>query len=119
MEFGMNEFTALAHAMAADARREIAKARLRDMERPIGEKRLDTGFYSAAERDKPVEDYDFWAHGRHYVGTGSRWAVWRVRWTGSEWQQYRRVSGPLGFTEALTRLTEECTGLGLKRAGVE
>lgn len=102
-------------AMAANARRDIAKARLADLERPVGTLALDIDFYSKADRNKPVEDYDFHAHGRHYQGFGARWCVIKVRWDGSEWKRVRKLSGPLQLTAALSRLSEECSRSGLER----
>lgn len=109
----ISELTA---ALAAQARKDIAKAHSEAAARPIGEIRLDIGFYSAKDRKLPVEDYDFTdASGRRFKGQGSRWAVWMVRWTGSGWRNVRKLSGPLKFTPALDRLIEECQSRGLER----
>lgn len=102
-------------AMVAGAKRDMAKARLADLQRPVGALALDIDFYSKAERDKPHEDYDFHAHGHHYKGFGARWCVVKVRWDGSEWKRLRKLSGPLQFTEALSRLSEECARTGMER----
>lgn len=104
--------------LAAQARRDIADARALNAARPVGEIRLDIDFYSAADRDKPIEDFDFHdASGRHWKGTGARWCVAKYKWTGSEWKRLRRISGPLLFTPALDRCAQECKRLGLKRVG--
>lgn len=111
-----NLASAVCEALVGQARRDMAKARAEAAERPIGEVRLDIDFYSKEDRSKPVEDYDFTdASGRHFKGFGARWAVWRVKWTGSEWRRVRKVSGPLKFTPALDRLVEEGKRLGLER----
>lgn len=102
-------------ALAANAQRDMAKAQLADLERPVGTIALDIDFYSKAEAGKPVEDYDFHAHGHHYQGFGARWCVVKVRWDGSEWKRIRRLSGPLQFTPALERLSEECRRTELER----
>jgi hypothetical protein len=102
--------------MVANARSEIAKARLQDAERPIGTEALDIDFYSAADSKKPVEDYDFTdASGRRFKGFGARWCAIKVKWTGSDWRRVRRLTGPLQFTEALTRCSELADKLGLER----
>lgn len=97
---------AVCSALANQSRKELAEARQRDAARPIGETRLDIDFYSKAESDKPVEDYDFHAHGNHYQGFGGRWCVVRQRWTGDRWQRVRKLTGPLQFTAALDRCAE-------------
>lgn len=111
--------TLIVDGLAEQARRDIAKSRSADAERPVGEVRLDIDFYSPADRDKPIEDYDFHAHGHHYQGTGARWCVAKYRWTGTRWRRVRRISGPLLYTPALDRCTQECKRLVLKRVGAE
>lgn len=107
---------AICSAMVDQARKDMATARRLDAERLVGEQRIDIDFYSPAEKSKPVEDYDFHAHGYHYKGSGSRWCVIKVRWTGVAWRRIRRLSGPLPFVEALHRATEEGRRTGLARA---
>lgn len=103
-------------AMVERAKRENAAARLADAQRTVGTLALDIDFYSAADRKLPAEDYDFVdASGRHFRGVGSRWAVVKVRWNGAEWKRIRKLSGPLKFTDALTRCTSEAARLGLER----
>lgn len=112
-----NSVNAVCDALVAQSRREMAEARSVASARPVGEVRLDIDFFSPAERGKPVEDYDFHdASGRHWKGFGARWCVIKVRWTGTDWKRVRRISGPLQFTPALTRCTEECARLGLETA---
>lgn len=93
-------------ALAARAKADLAKARADDAARRVGQPKIDIDFYDRSEAKKPVEDYDFHAHGHHYQGFGARWAVWRYRWTGNDWRRTRRLSGPLQFTDALTRASE-------------
>jgi hypothetical protein len=102
--------------LVAQAKREITSARLEAAQRPVGEIRLDIDFYSPSDRDKPMDDYDFVAQGRHYKGTGSRWCVVKVRWTGSEWRRFRKLTGPMKMVDALHRCSEECARTGLERA---
>lgn len=102
--------------LTANARANILASKEAAMRRDIGAMALDIDFYSKAERDKPCEDYDFHAHGRHYKGAGSRWCVVKVKWNGSEWKRVRKLTGPLQFTDALSRLTEEVRKTGLERA---
>ncbi len=112
----MTGMQCIANAIIADSRARLREQLAEDRARPIGEKRLDIGFYSNAESDKPVSDGSMEMRGVHYRWTGARWAVWRVRWTGERWQQYRRLSGPLeSSSAALDRLTEECKRLNLER----
>lgn len=106
---------AICEGMVAQSRKDMAAARLADLERPVGEQRIDIDFYSPAERKKPAQDFDFHAHGYHYQGTGSRWCVIKVRWTGTDWRRIRRLSGPLQFTDALTRAGEEAKRTGIPR----
>jgi hypothetical protein len=104
-------------ALVEQSRRDMADKARADAERSIGEVRLDIDFYSKADAKKPAEDYDFHAHGHHYKGFGARWAVWKVRWTGSEWRRMRKLTGPLKFADVLTEVTEQCKRLDLKRVG--
>jgi len=94
-------------AMVAEAKRDLAAAKIADAERPIGTKRIEIDAYDDAERKKPIDDYDFHLAGRHYQGSGTRWCVVIERWNGKEWRRQRRISGPLKFVDALTRRTEE------------
>lgn len=101
--------------MVAQARKRIAAERATDRARPIGERRLDIGFYDKSDRDRPVSDGSMMRNGKVIEWKGARWAVWRVRWTGDRWQQYRRLSGPLQYPAALDRLGEDCKRLNLRR----
>ena len=111
----LNEFQAVAQALAQQARRDIAASRLAALSRPIGEVRLDIDFNHPSDAKLPAMDYDFHAHGYHYKGRGVRWAVWRVRWDGDEWKHVRKLVGPLLYEPALTELTKQCARLGLER----
>lgn len=110
-----NAANAIAGALVNQARADMAKARAVDAARPKGERRVDLDFSSKADRNRPVEDYDFWHGGRHYKGMGARWAVFTIVWNGAEWVRERRLSGPLQFTAALDRVVLECKRLGLER----
>lgn len=106
MSYATNPITAICKAMVNQARIEAANERAADRARPVGTTKIDTDFYSPAEAKKPISDYDFHAHGHHYQGSGARWAVVLLRWTGTEWRRVRRLSGPLQFEAALHRATE-------------
>lgn len=105
--------------LATQARRDIAASRAIDAARPVGEVRLDIDFYSKADRDKPIDDGEMMLHGTLVRWTGARWCVAKYKWTGSEWKRLRRISGPLKFTPALERRTEEARRTGLKIVGSE
>lgn len=107
---------AVVQGMGNQARKAIASARLADRQRPIGEVRLDIDFYSAAEREKPTDDYDFMIGKQRYVGTGARWCVVRVRWDGNEWKRTCRLTGPMKFEPALRDCSERCAKTGMQRA---
>jgi hypothetical protein len=112
----MNEYHAVAQALAADAKRSLAAkmAELRAI--PIGEKRLDIDFYNEKERERPVTAYDFKLGNQHYKGRASLWCVVFVKWTGDRWQRYKRMTGPMDYSDALTRLVKECKRRDMKRA---
>lgn len=113
-----NVVSAIASALVDQAKRDMAAARQRDQERPIGQVRLDIDFYSKADRDKPVEDWDFVdSSGRHWKGFGARWTVAKYKWTGTEWKRFRRLTAPLKFVDALDRCADECRRLNLERIG--
>lgn len=107
--------SAVVGALVDQARADITKARAADAARPVGERRVDLDFSSKADRNRPVEDYDFMHGGRRYKGMGARWAVFTVVWNGAEWTRERRLSGPLQFIAALDRVTAECKRLDLER----
>lgn len=104
---------AIVSALVEGSRADLAKARLADIERPVGTLAVDIDFYSRAEKDKPHEDYDFHAHGHHYQGSGARWCAIKVKWTGSEWKRVRRLTGPMQFSDALSKRSEFALRLGL------
>lgn len=111
----MNEFQAIANLMRAQAVRDMAAERARIYARPIGTKALDIDFTTQREKSKPIEDYDFVAHGNHYKGRGARWSVWRVVWTGEDWRRTRRLTGASQYGDAITELREWCERLSLPR----
>ena len=102
-------------ALAQQARERIVDAKRADAGRDVGTLALDVGFYSKADIDKPIEDYDFHAHGRHYQGFGNRWAVWKFRWDGTEWRRIRKLTGPLKFEASLDELSALKAKTGLER----
>lgn len=108
-------FHAVANALAADARRQIAKARAEDAARMIGAQGVTIDFYDRREADKPISDGSMVIRGREVSWAGSRWAAWLVRWDGRRWKRTRRLSGPLQFTDALDRASELCRKRSLPR----
>lgn len=111
-------YEAIMSAMLQSAKRDIARSRLDDLSRRVGETKIEIDFFDRKESEKPHEDYNFDVHGRHYEGSGARWAVWRYRWNGSEWKRARRLSGPLKFGDALTRATETRAAISKARGTV-
>ena len=105
----------IVNAIAADVRQRFAQLSREDRQRPVGEKRLDIDVYNEAERDRPIDDGEMVLHGKRVHWVGTRWAVWRVRWTGKEWRRYLRISGPLKYSQALDRLSAECKRLHMER----
>ena len=103
----MTAYHAIADALAAQAKRDLAAKRAEDRARPIGQKRIDVDFYSEAERERPFA-YDFEMGGKRFKGRAAFWCVVLVKWTGDRWQRYRRISGPMDYTEALDRMGQEC-----------
>jgi len=102
--------------IAAQTASEFAAARLKDADRPIGTKALDIDFYSAADRDRPIEDGSMIYQGRRVQWKGARWCVVLVSWDGQRWKRVRRITGPLnGVGAALTRRGELCKTRGLLR----
>lgn len=94
-------YNQIADALAADARRAIAEARLADMERPLGTQAIDIDFYSAKDREASVDD--------------ARWCVTLVRWNGKAWQRARKLTGPLTFEAVVVAAGEAAAKRTLPR----
>lgn len=106
---------AVCDGLLLSARVDLAAARLRDARRPIGERRVDVDFFSATDRNKPIEGGELVIAGRLHRWEGARWCVVLVRWTGEAWKRVRRVTGPLPIGEALMRCGDEGRRRGLER----
>ena len=109
---------AVCNALITSGLKDMALALQSDRERPVGTLALDIDFYSKAEADKPISDGSMEWQGQTVSWTGARWCVVKDRWTGTNWRRVRKLSGPLQFTDALTRCGEESrrTGIGRKSA---
>lgn len=83
----------IADALVAQYRREQRAKRLRDLSRPVGERGVWLGCYNERLTDENMRARE-------------PWAVWLVRWNGTEWKRTRRLSGPLAdVSDALHQAT--------------
>lgn len=99
----MNELGKLIRQTAAD---DLRHRRAEDNARPIGEKRIDVGFYDQAQADKLYESYR---------GDEIQWSAILVKWTGDNWKRVRRLTGPMEFEAALNECSRFCRQRGMER----
>lgn len=105
-------------SIVEDSNKRLREKREADRARPVGTKALDIDFYTRAEAGKPIEAGSMMSRDGRYTYTweGAQWAVWLVRWTGTEWRRVRRITGPIGGSgPALDALYYEADLRGLER----
>jgi hypothetical protein len=90
----MTSISEITDAFLDQSRKEMATRQLENAARPIGTTGVRLDFYTRSEADKPISDGEMTINGQKYSWTGSRWAVWLVRWTGTDWRNVRRLTGP-------------------------
>ena len=95
-------FNQLAVAMRNAAIADITAERKIDAARPIGEKRIDIGFYDdVKDRNKPV--------------ISTRWSAILVKWNGKAWKRIKRLTGPSLYEDALNDVTRIARQRDLER----
>lgn len=72
----------------------------------IGDIRLDVWFYGPDEESKLADDGPIFVDGRVRWVVGARYAVWKYRWNGKKWRRFRRVTGPMRWGDAVSRMAQ-------------
>ena len=96
----LTNWNAVADALVAEGAKAIAKSRAEAAARPVGTEGLTLGLTDYRRPPDPrIDSHD--------------WAVWRVRWDGSDWVRVKRLAANKEFSEALDSLSRWRDELGL------